>query len=66
MPMRNEARRPMVSAMTPVGTSKTICPALKVALTANTQKMLRPASSRNRVLTPQMIEADRVNSALSV
>jgi hypothetical protein len=31
-------------------------------LATNTSKMSRPASSRNKVFTPQMTEADRVNS----
>jgi hypothetical protein len=33
-------------------------PAVKAALAMKTSKMSSPASSRNRVLTPQMTEAD--------
>ena len=64
MPIKNDARRPIVSAMTPVGTSNTIWPALKVALTSMTKKMFKPASSRKSVLTPQISEADRTKSEL--
>ena len=63
IPSRNEIRLPTVSATTPVGTSNTIWPALKVALTSITRKMSSPASSRKRVLTPQMIEVASVKSA---
>jgi hypothetical protein len=38
--------------------------AVKAALATNTSKMSRPASRRNRVLIPQMREADRVNNAV--
>jgi hypothetical protein len=59
---RNERRRPLVSATTPVGTSKITMPAVNAALAMNTSKMSSPASSKNKVLTPQMTDADRVNS----
>ncbi len=55
-PSRNEARRPQVSATTPVGTSNSTMPAVKHALAAKAAVMLSPASSRNRVLMPQMNE----------
>jgi hypothetical protein len=62
---RNDRRRPLVSATTPVGISNSTIPAVKAALAMKTSKMSRPASSRNRVLTPQMTEAESVNSPLS-
>jgi len=49
-----------VSATTPVGTSNTTMPAENAAFARNTSKKLRPASSRNSVLTPQMSAADSV------
>jgi hypothetical protein len=53
-----------VSATTPVGTSNRTCPAVKNALAANASVLLRPASSRNSVLMPQMSDAAIVlNSA---
>lgn len=60
--IRNDRRRPLVSATTPVGISKTTVPAVKAALAMKTSKMSSPAASRNRVLTPQMTEAYGVNS----
>ena len=51
---RYETRRPTVSAITPVGTSKTTCATVYAALTSMTWKMSKPTESRNRVLTPQM------------
>src|SRR4030095_6962763 len=61
-PSRNEARRPQVSATTPVGTSNSTIPAVKNAFAANAAVTLSPASSRNRVLMPQMNEpATRVD-----
>jgi hypothetical protein len=59
---RNERRRPLASAMTPVGISKRTIPAVNAAFAMKTSKMSSPASRRKRVLTPQMIEAERVNS----
>jgi hypothetical protein len=59
---RNERRRPLVSATTPVGISKSTIPAVYAALATNTSKMSSPASSRKRVLTPQMTDAESVNS----
>ena len=53
-PSRYDVRRPRVSATTPVGTSKSTWPAVKKALAAKASVMLRPASSRNSVLMPQM------------
>jgi hypothetical protein len=44
---------PLVSATTPVETSKITMPAVKAALAMKTWKMSRPASTRNRVLTPR-------------
>jgi hypothetical protein len=38
--------------------------AVNAALAMKTSKMLRPASSRNSVLMPQIREADSVNSAV--
>ena len=46
--------------MTPVGTSKITIPAVYAALATNASVMLSPASSRNRVLTPQISEAASV------
>ena len=57
---QEEIRRPSVSATTPVGTSNTTIPAENAAFATNTSKKLRPASSRNSVLTPQMSAADKV------
>jgi len=59
-PRRNEKRRPRVSAMTPVGISKITCPTAKNAFAANASVLLRPASSRNSVLMPQMNDAASV------
>ena len=56
---------PQVSASAPVGTSKITMPAVKNALAANASALLRPASSRKRVLMPQMNEAARVDSSVS-
>ena len=61
---RKDARRPLVSATTPVGTSNRAIAAVNAALATKTSKMLSPACRRKRVLMPQMSEADRVNSAL--
>ncbi len=61
-PSRNDRRRPRRSATTPVGISNSIIPAVKNALAANASRFDRPASSRNRVLMPQISEADSVVS----
>ena len=58
-------RRPQVSATTPVGTSKSTMPAVKKALAANASRLLRPASSRNSVLMPQMNDAASVFPSVS-
>jgi hypothetical protein len=57
---RNETRLPSVSATTPVGISKMTIPAENAAFATKTSKKLRPASSRNSVLTPQMSAAESV------
>ena len=64
-PSRYDTRRPRVSAITPVGISNTTWPAVKNALAANAWVLLSPASSRNRVLIPQISEADSVASRVS-
>jgi hypothetical protein len=64
-PRRKEKRRPRVSATTPVGTSNTTMPRVKKAFAAKASVLFRPASSRNRVLMPQMNEAARVVSKVS-
>ncbi len=51
---RNEARRPRVSANTPVGISKIAEPAANAALARKTSKIPSQASSRNSVFTPQI------------
>ena len=61
---RNDTRRPRVSATTPVGISNRAMAAVNEALATNTSKMDRRACSRNRVLMPQISEADSVNSPL--
>src|SRR2546428_6391719 len=60
VPSRYEARRPTVSATTPVGTSKITMPAVKKALAANASRFESPASSRKMVLIPQIKEAASV------
>ena len=64
-PSRYEARRPQLSATTPVGTSKITWPSVKKALAAKASALLSPASSRKSVLIPQMNEAARVDSRVS-
>jgi hypothetical protein len=64
-PSRYEVRRPQVSAITPVGISKITIPAVKNALAAKASALLSPASSRKRVLMPQMNDAARVESNVS-
>jgi hypothetical protein len=49
----------------PVGISKRTKPAVKNALAANASLLLSPASSRNRVLMPQMNDAASVCSSSS-
>ncbi len=56
-PKTKDVRRPRVSATMPVGTSKSTIPAVKKALAVNAWVLLRPASSRNSVLMPQIIDA---------
>ena len=46
--------------MTPVGISNKTKPAVKKALAANASMLLNPASSRKRVLIPQINDAARV------
>ena len=46
-----------MSATTPVGTSNSTMPAVNRALAVNAAVALSPASSRNRVLMPQMNDA---------
>ena len=48
-----------------MGTSKITMPAVKNALAAKASALERPASSRKRVLIPQMNEAARVESKVS-
>jgi len=52
--------------MTPVGTSKSTMPAVKKAFAAKASVLLSPASSRKRVLIPQMNEAANVLPRSSV
>ena len=59
---RKDARRPNVSATTPVGISNSSVPTEKAAFAMNASEIERPASSKNRVLIPQMIEAARVSA----
>ena len=66
VPSRNENRRPRVSAITPVGTSNRTWPTVKNALAANAWVLSSPASSRNRVLMPQMNDAARVVNSVRV
>ena len=57
---RYETRRPRVSAITPVGTSKNTCATVYAALTTMTWKMSSPTDSRKRVLTPQISDCASV------
>ena len=66
VPRRYDVRRPTVSATTPVGTSNSTMPAVKKAFAANVCPMLSPASSRNNVLMPQIIDDAPVDTATSV
>ena len=49
-----------MSATIPVGTSKSIIPAVKNAFAANASRFERPASSRKIVLMPQIRDAASV------
>src|ERR1700716_271184 len=60
VPSRYETRRPAVSAITPVGTSKSTMPAVKKAFAANASRLESPASSKKIVLMPQISEAASV------
>ena len=64
-PSMNEKRRPRVSATTPVGTSNSTWPTVKNALAAKASVLSRPASSRKRVLIPQISDAANVVSRVS-
>ena len=66
VPSRYDVRRPTVSATTPVGISNSTIPAVKNAFAANACPMLSPASSRNRVLIPQIIDDAPVDTTTSV
>ena len=66
MPSRYETRRPIVSATTPVGTSKSTIPAVKNALAANASAFESPASRRKIVLIPQMNEAASVLPSIRI
>ena len=66
VPSRYDARRPTVSATTPVGISKISIPAVKNAFAENASRLVRPASSRNSVLMPQMNDAASVLPSSSV
>ena len=57
---RYETRRPTVSAITPVGTSKNTCATVYAAFTSITWKMSSPTDSRKRVLMPQMSDCASV------
>jgi hypothetical protein len=65
VPSRYEARRPTVSATSPVGISNSTIPAVKKALAANASRFDSPASSRKIVLMPQMSEAASVLPSMS-
>src|SRR5688500_2965786 len=59
-PSRYDVLLPRRSAITPVGISNSTKPAVKNALAANASRLFKPASSRKRVLMPQINEAARV------
>jgi hypothetical protein len=65
-PSRYDARRPRASATTPVGTSNATMPTVKNAFTVNASVTVSPASSRNSVLIPQIIDEASVDSSVSV
>lgn len=60
LPSRYDLRRPVVSAMIPVGTSNSTMPAVKKALAAKASRFDSPASSRKIVLIPQMSDVASV------
>jgi len=57
---KNERRRPVVSATTPVGISKSTVPTVNAELATKTWKMFKPESRRNNVFTPQITDAESV------
>jgi len=57
---RNDARRPIVSATTPVGISNRTVPTENAAFAMKTSAIESPASRRKSVLIPQMIDAASV------
>ena len=59
-PSRYEYLLPSVSAITPVGMSQRTIPTVKNALAPKASVLLKPASSKKRVLTPQINEFERV------
>ena len=59
-------RRPNLSAMTPVGTSNRTMPAVKQALAVNTSATVSPASRRNSVSMPQMVDEAKVETSVRV
>ena len=62
---RNDARRPIVSATTPVGTSHSACAIRNAVLTSITSNSVRwPRCRRKIVLIAQIIDVASVNSAL--
>jgi len=65
VPRRNDVRRPRVSAITPVGTSKSTIPAVKKAFAAKAFVIVRPASRRKRVFMPQIKLDAKVESRVS-
>src|SRR3989338_8118972 len=66
VPKRYEVLLPQTSATIPVGTSKITWPTVKKALAAKAWALDSPAESRNRVLTPQIKEAAKVDSSIRV
>jgi hypothetical protein len=65
VPSRKENRRPLVSATTPVGISKSTIPSVNAAFAAKAWVLSSPASSRNSVFTPQIDDAASVVSTVS-
>ena len=63
MARSSDALRPMVSATTPVGTSKTICPTVNTEFTIMTWKIVSPPSRiRKMVLIAQITEDANMKS----
>ena len=58
----SDARRPTVSATTPVGISNTMEPSVNAALVKSTCWMSSPAPILNSVSIPQMSDIARLNS----